>query len=135
MRNIREHIFLIPPFAGDRQERDQRDLLWFDWLYHGTYTRWLLRTSFAHMKKNIFFVRKKNRIWPFCRCNQMPSTNRNAWFTPCVRIVKWATIYCKNHALNYHLEQMGCSVCLWKKWIIMMRREERIYRYIYIYIY
>ena len=27
----------------------------------------------------------------------MPSTNRNAWFTPCVRLVKWATIYYKSH--------------------------------------
>ena len=27
----------------------------------------------------------------------MPSTNLNAWFTPCVRIVKWATILSKNH--------------------------------------
>ena len=40
---------------------------------------------------------KKNRIWWLFRCNQMPSTNRNAWITPCVRIVKWATIYYKNH--------------------------------------
>ena len=27
----------------------------------------------------------------------MPSTYRNALFTPFVRIVKWATIYYKNH--------------------------------------
>ena len=27
----------------------------------------------------------------------MPWTNRKAWFTPCVRIVKWATICYKNH--------------------------------------
>ena len=35
---------------------------------------------------------KKNWIWRLFRCNQMPSTNRNVWFTLCVRIVKWATI-------------------------------------------
>ena len=40
---------------------------------------------------------KKNWIWWLFRCNQMPSTNRKAWFTPCVRIVKWATIYYQNH--------------------------------------
>ena len=44
----------------------------------------------AHVwcKQGLF--RKKN--WWLFRCNQMPSTNRNAWFTPCVRTVKWATI-------------------------------------------
>ena len=36
-------------------------------------------------KQGLFLLR------PF-RCNQMPSTNRNAWFTPCVRIMKWTTI-------------------------------------------
>ena len=46
----------------------------------------------------VFF--RKNRIWWLFRCNQMPSTNRNAWFSPCVRIVKWATIYYKNHDAN-----------------------------------
>ena len=42
----------------------------------------------------------KNRIWWLFRCNQIPSTNRFAWFTPCVRIVKWATIYYKNHGIH-----------------------------------
>ena len=46
---------------------------------------------------NKTFFRKKTRIWLLSRCNQMPSTNRNAWFTPCVRLVKWATIYYKSH--------------------------------------
>ena len=40
------------------------------------------------------------RIWRLFRCNQMPSSNRNSWFTPYVRIVKWATISYKNHGLN-----------------------------------
>ena len=32
--------------------------------------------------------------WRLFRCNQMPSTWRNTWFTPCVRLrtMKWATI-------------------------------------------
>ena len=33
-----------------------------------------------------------SRIWRPFRCNQMPSTNRNSWYTPYVGIVKWATI-------------------------------------------
>ena len=51
----------------------------------------------AHVwcKQGLF--REKNRIWWLFRCNQMPSTNRDACFTPCVRIGKWATIYYKNH--------------------------------------
>ena len=65
---------------------------------HGFYIRWLLISCCARMMKTRSFSEKKNRIWWLFRCNQMPSTNRNAWFTPCVRIVKWATIYYKNHA-------------------------------------
>ena len=46
----------------------------------------------AHVwcKQGLF--RKNDRIWRLFWCNQMPSTNRNVWFTPCVRIVKWATM-------------------------------------------
>ena len=36
-------------------------------------------------------------IWRLFRCNQIPSKNRNAWFTPDVRTVKWATMWYKNH--------------------------------------
>ena len=39
----------------------------------------------------------------------MPSTNRNAWFTPCVRMVKWATIYYKNHAILWKCGGMSES--------------------------
>ena len=35
--------------------------------------------------KQGLFPRKKNRIWELFRCKQMPSTNRNTWFTPYVR--------------------------------------------------
>ena len=31
--------------------------------------------------------------------------NRKAWFTPCVRIVKWATIYYKNHEIGAHVQK------------------------------
>ena len=37
------------------------------------------------------FPRKINRIWRLFRCKQNPSTNRNTWFTQCVRTVFWAT--------------------------------------------
>ena len=44
----------------------------------------------------------------------MPSTNRNAWFTPCVRIVKWATIYYKNHGCSRVTDRVTCaSVYCW----------------------
>ena len=40
----------------------------------------------AHFKLRTYDVNKvffrKKRIWWLFRCNQMPSTNRNAWFTP-----------------------------------------------------
>ena len=40
---------------------------------------------------------KRNRIWRLFRYKQMPSTNRNAWFTQWLRIFKWATIYYTPH--------------------------------------
>ena len=46
---------------------------------------------------NKVFFRKENRVRWLFRCKQMPSTDRTAWFTPCVRMVKWAAIYYKNH--------------------------------------
>ena len=46
---------------------------------------------------NKVFFRKNIRVLWLFLCNQMPWTNRKAWFTPCVRIGKWATIYYKNH--------------------------------------
>ena len=58
---------------------------------HGTSIIWKIRTCCARMKKTRSFP-KKNRVWRLFRCNQMLSTNRKAWFTPCVRIEKWATI-------------------------------------------
>ena len=73
---------------------------------------------FAHFTVRTYdvskaFFRKKNRIWRLFRCNQLPSTNRNAWFTPCVRIVKWATIYYKNYEVNqeeYIMRRLGGTV-------------------------
>ena len=41
------------------------------------------------------FPEKTCCIWRLFRCQQMPSTNRNAWFTLFVRIVKSATIWYK----------------------------------------
>ena len=59
----------------------------------------------AHVScKQGIFSRKKNQISWLFRCNQMPSTNRNAWFTLCVRIVKWATIYYKNHEISGYVQ-------------------------------
>ena len=55
------------------------------------------------------FSEKKNRFWLLFRCNQMPSANRNSWFTPYVHIVKWATILYKYHAW-YLLTYMICIV-------------------------
>ena len=76
--------------------------------------------------ENKVFFRKKNRIWRLFRCNQIPSTNRNAWFTPCVRIVKWATIKYKNHdniwyvllwTMEWKLLKNVCScVCSFGRW-------------------
>ena len=43
--------------------------------------------TFRTNDENKVFFRKKYRIWRLLRCNQMPSTNRNAWFTPWMRIV------------------------------------------------
>ena len=56
---------------------------------------WSVHIAHEWYKRGLF--PKKNRIWRLFRCNQMPSTNRNVWFTPSVRIVKWATIYYRNH--------------------------------------
>ena len=56
---------------------------------------WSFQVAHVWCKQGLFL--KKNRIWWLFRCYQMPSTNRNAWFTPCVRIGKWATLYNKNH--------------------------------------
>ena len=67
---------------------------------------------------NKVFFRKKSQIWWLFRCNQMPSTNRTAWFTPCVRIVKWATIYYKNHGIWYlWLCRINCQVSSYKQGI------------------
>ena len=48
----------------------------------------------------------RNRIWPLFRCNKMPSTNRDSWFTQYVRIVKWVTI-----ASNIKTDIDGCMGC------------------------
>ena len=40
----------------------------------------------AHEWWNQGLFPKENRIWRLFRSTQMPSTNRNALFTPCVRI-------------------------------------------------
>ena len=58
-------------------------------------------------KQGLFSRKKKRNRWLF-QCNQMPSTNRNAWFTPRVRIVIWATIYYKNHGFIRDFGS-GCS--------------------------
>ena len=54
----------------------------------------MLRTH----EENSSFPRKKNRFWPLCRCNQMPWTSRNTWFTSYVRTVFWATVWYMYHA-------------------------------------
>ena len=70
---------------------------------------WFLYKMVAHFTLRTYYVNKeffrtKIWIWWLFRCIQMPSTNRNAWFTPCVRIVNWATIYYKNHEACWHPE-------------------------------
>ena len=63
---------------------------------HGFYIRWLLISLCARMIKNRSFPKKNLHF----RCDQMPSTNRNSWFTPYARIVRWATILYKNHGFS-----------------------------------
>ena len=46
----------------------------------------------AHVWCKQLFFRKKNQIWRLFRCNQMSSTERNAWFTSCVGINEQSSI-------------------------------------------
>ena len=60
-----------------------------------------MTTCCARTRCKIGIFRFSSRIWILFRCNQMLLTNRNAWFPPCARIVKWATIYYKNNATYF----------------------------------
>ena len=54
------------------------------WYITWFYIRWLLISCCARMMQTRPFSEKKS-IWWLFRCNQMHSTNRNVWSTPCVR--------------------------------------------------
>ena len=77
--------------------------------------------------ENEAFIRNKNRIWRLFRCNQMPSTNRNAWYAPCVRIVKWATILYKNNLYTGVRYCRLSMVLLLIKSRILLQYKQNIY--------
>ena len=60
-------------------------------LYHGTYIVVAQNMVRTYDVKQVFFG-DFFRIWRLFRCNQTPSTNRNAWFTPYMLIKKWGTM-------------------------------------------
>ena len=67
----------------------------YEQTYIISFKRGLLRATITEYIIWIYehqWCSNRHRIWRLFRCNQMPSANRDSWFTPNVRIVKLATI-------------------------------------------
>ena len=76
----------------------------------------------AHILCKQLLIRKKG----FDDSFDVTKSNRNAWFTQCVRIVKWGTIFYKNHGLNYSVRMsvtISCAALFYwiREFSIMMR--------------
>ena len=63
----------------------------------------------AHACSKIGIFREKKWILRLFRSNQMPSANRNTWFTPYLRYVFWATIWYKHMVRVRVLTRFGRS--------------------------
>ena len=57
----------------------------------------------AHKWEKTLFFEEKSQIDDYCRCMHMPYTDQNIYFTQNIRIVLWATIENKHHALFIYL--------------------------------